>query len=83
MIGPEDLEDSPPPADEDEKVEEIGEVKEVEDVKEVGEVTDDLNETEEVPEVVGDAEGASNAEAVVQVGLFHYMKYIPAVVLCC
>jgi len=66
VIGPEDLEDSPPPADEDEKVEEIGEVKEVEDVKEVGEVTDDVNETEEVPEVVGDAEGASNAEAVVQ-----------------
>ena len=82
MIGPEDLEDSPPPADEDEKVEEIGEVKEVEDVKEVGEVTDDVNETEEVPEAVGDAGGASNAEAVVQVGFFHNMS-IMTLQWCC
>lgn len=55
MIGPEDLEDSPPPADEieDQKVEEIGEVKEV-----------DVEVEKEEAEVVSEVEGKGDAEEV-------------------
>ena len=64
MIGPEDLEDSPPPAEEVEaekeedmgEVVEIGEVKEVEEIKEVPEV----KEAEVVTEV--EAKGDTDEE---------------------
>jgi len=71
VIGPEDLEDSPPPSDEveeEEKVEVIGEV--VEDIGEVEEVEDeDVKEAEVVTEVEakGDTEEPTKVEEVVQV----------------
>lgn len=67
MIGPEDLEDSPPPSDEveSEKVEVIGEVVETGEVKEVEEV----KEAEVVTEVEakGDTEEPTKVEEVAKV----------------
>ena len=77
MIGPEDLEDSPPPADEveAEKVEEIGEVKEVEEIVEVKEVVNEV-------EAKGDAEDTEDeskkVEEIVQVEI---ILFIPASIL--
>jgi len=71
VIGPEDLEDSPPPSDEveaEEKVEVIGEV--VENIGEVvEEVEEEVKEAEVVTEVEakGDTEEPTNVEEVVQV----------------
>jgi len=68
VIGPEDLEDSPPPSDEveEEKVEVIGEVVETGEVEEVEE---EVKEAEVVTEVEakGDTEEPTKVEEVVQV----------------
>jgi len=69
VIGPEDLEDSPPPSDEveTEKVEVIGEVVEIGEVEEVE--VEEVKEAEVVTEVEakGDTEEPTKVEEVVQV----------------
>merc|ERR1719352_2034251 len=68
VIGPEDLEDSPPPSDEveEEKVEVIGEVVEIGEVEKIEE---EVKEAEVVTEVEakGDTEEPTKVEEVVQV----------------
>jgi len=69
VIGPEDLEDSPPPADEVEadKVEEIGEVKEVAEVKEVVTEVEAKGDAEEESKKVEENVQAEQPAAEVEV----------------
>ena len=69
MIGPEDLEDSPPPSDEVEEAEKVEVIGEVVEIGEVEEVEEEVKEAEVVTEVEakGDTEEPTNVEEVVQV----------------